>query len=136
MSNCGTWSQPTLTRKRNNSTSGSRSSARKIPGRRSRTRAESSMDEIEVGGCFSISVVSRMLSLHPQTIRHYEKLGLISPSRTAGNVRLFSIRDVKRLRVIHMYTSKGVNLAGVEIIVELLERMEALEGGPTEPPGP
>jgi len=94
------------------------------------------MDEIEVGGCFSISVVSRMLSLHPQTIRHYEKLGLISPSRTAGNVRLFSIRDVKRLRVIHMYTSKGVNLAGVEIIVELLERMEALEGGPTEPPGP
>ena len=81
---------------------------------------------IEVNGCFSISVVSKMLDLHPQTIRHYEKLGLVSPSRTAGNIRLFSLRDVHRIRQIHAYTSRGVNLAGVEIIVELLEEMDAL----------
>lgn len=87
------------------------------------------MDEygdLEVNGCFSISVVSRMLSLHPQTIRHYERLGLVRPSRTSGNIRLFSLRDVQRLKQIHTYTSRGVNLAGVEIIVELLERLEQM----------
>ena len=81
---------------------------------------------IEINGCFSISVVSKMLDLHPQTIRNYEKLGLVSPARTAGNIRLFSLRDVKRIRQIHDYTSRGVNLAGVEIIVDLLEEMETL----------
>jgi MerR family transcriptional regulator/heat shock protein HspR len=83
------------------------------------------MDELD--GCFSISVVSRMLSLHPQTIRNYERLGLVNPSRTSGNIRLFSMRDVQRLRQIHTYTSRGVNLAGVEIIVELLERLGDLD---------
>lgn len=84
------------------------------------------MDEIEIDGCFSISVVSRMLSLHPQTIRNYERMGLVTPSRTQGNIRLFSMRDVHRLRQIHAYTSRGVNLAGVEIIVELLEQIDQL----------
>jgi MerR family transcriptional regulator/heat shock protein HspR len=84
----------------------------------------------ELESCFSISVVSRMLSLHPQTIRHYERLGLVRPSRSAGNVRLFSMRDVKRLRQIHHYTSRGVNLAGVEIIVALLEQIETLQREP------
>lgn len=82
--------------------------------------------EIEIQGCFSISVVARMLALHPQTIRHYEKLGLVSPSRSGGNVRLYSMRDVRRIRQIHDYTARGVNLAGVEIIVGLLDELERL----------
>jgi MerR family transcriptional regulator, heat shock protein HspR len=86
------------------------------------------MDEsaIEGNGCFSISVVARMLDLHPQTIRHYEKLGLVLPSRSGGNVRLYSMRDVRRIRQIHTYTSQGVNLAGVEIIVGLLDELDRL----------
>lgn len=88
---------------------------------------EDRLDELE--GFFSISVVSEMLKLHPQTIRHYEKQGLIQPKRTSGNIRLFSMRDVRRLRQIHDYTSTGVNLAGVTIIVELLERIDSLEEG-------
>lgn len=88
---------------------------------------EDRLDELE--GFFSISVVSEMLKLHPQTIRHYEKQGLIQPKRTSGNIRLFSMRDVRRLRQIHDYTSTGVNLAGVMIIVELLERIDTLEEG-------
>lgn len=74
---------------------------------------------------FVISVVSKMLNVHPQTIRHYERLGLLYPHRTGGNMRLFSKRDVERLERICSYTNLGVNLAGVEIIVRLLEKMEA-----------
>ena len=94
------------------------------------------MDELlnELEGFFSISVVSEMLKLHPQTIRHYEKQGLVAPKRTNGNIRLFSMRDVRRLRQIHEYTSNGVNLAGVVVIVELLERIDALENAPTQAP--
>lgn len=96
---------------------------------------EDRLDELE--GFFSISVVSEMLKLHPQTIRHYEKQGLIQPKRTSGNIRLFSMRDVRRLRQIHDYTSTGVNLAGVMIIVELLERIDSLEeGGRVQAPSP
>lgn len=85
------------------------------------------MDDFEA--CLSISVVSRMLKVHPQTIRHYEQVGLVRPARTPGNVRLFSVRDVRRLQQIHDYTSRGVNLAGVEIIVSLLEELEEARRG-------
>ena len=74
---------------------------------------------------FVISVVSKMLNIHPQTIRHYERLGFLNPHRTEGNMRLFSRRDVERLEQICTFTNLGVNLAGVEIIVKLLEKMEA-----------
>ena len=85
------------------------------------------MDELEA--CLSISVVSRMLKVHPQTIRHYEQVGLVRPARSRGNVRLFSLRDVRRLQQIQDYTSRGVNLAGVEIIVNLLEELDRARGG-------
>jgi len=65
-----------------------------------------------------------MLNVHPQTIRHYERLGFLSPHRTGGNMRLFSKRDVERLEQICSFTNLGVNLAGVEVIVKLLEKME------------
>lgn len=92
---------------------------------------DDSLDDRE--GFFSISVVAEMLKLHPQTIRHYERQGLIQPKRSNGNIRLFSIRDVRRLRQIHQYTSGGINLAGVTVIVELLERIDALEEGSRQP---
>ena len=76
---------------------------------------------------FVISVVSKMLKVHPQTIRHYERLGFLNPHRTGGNMRLFSRRDVDRLEQICSFTNLGVNLAGVEVIVKLLEKMESLK---------
>lgn len=83
--------------------------------------------DFETKPCFHISVVSEMLGLHPQTIRNYEKVGLIKPSRTEGNVRLFSPEDVEKLRKINSFTRIGVNLAGVEIIMKLLDQIEQLE---------
>jgi MerR family transcriptional regulator, heat shock protein HspR len=77
---------------------------------------------------FVISVVSKMLKVHPQTIRHYERLGLLSPHRTEGKMRLFSKKDVERLEQICSFTNLGVNLAGVEVIVKLLEKMDHMKG--------
>ncbi len=73
---------------------------------------------------FVISVVSKMLNIHPQTIRHYERLGLINPHRTDGNVRLYSQNDIDKLEQICSFTELGINLAGVEVIINLLEKME------------
>jgi MerR family transcriptional regulator/heat shock protein HspR len=87
-------------------------------------------DELEP--YFVISVVSKMLNVHPQTIRHYEKLGLLAPHRTDGNMRLYSKRDVERLEQICGYTNLGVNLAGVEIIVKLLQKMEDMKASMDE----
>ncbi|HXE73443.1 MAG TPA: MerR family transcriptional regulator [Candidatus Nitrosotenuis sp.] len=76
--------------------------------------------------CYRISVVSRLVRLHPQTIRQYERLGLLNPQRTPGRTRLYSRRDLERLRQIASLTSMGVNLAGVEIICNLLDRIERM----------
>lgn len=77
---------------------------------------------------YSISVAARMLDLHPQTLRHYERRGLIQPERTEGNTRLYSLRDIERLRKICRLTDDlGVNLAGVEVILNLLDRVDQLQ---------
>lgn len=77
---------------------------------------------------FYIGVTSRMVSLHPQTLRHYEDLGLVVPQRSDGNTRLYSMRDVERLQKISRLTNElGVNLAGVEVILNLLERVDFLQ---------
>lgn len=76
---------------------------------------------------FVISVVSKMLNVHPQTIRHYERLGLLNPHRTDGNMRLYSHSDIDRLEQICSFTNLGVNLAGVEIIVNMIEKMEKIK---------
>src|SRR5438034_651495 len=66
--------------------------------------------------------------MHPQTLRYYERLGLIEPSRSSGKIRLYSARDVDRLKQIHGYVNDlGVNLAGVEIVLNLTERMSEME---------
>ena len=69
-----------------------------------------------------------MLNIHPQTLRLYEREGLIKPSRTEGNTRLYSQEDVERLRTILTLTRElGVNLAGVEIILRMREQIEELQ---------
>lgn len=78
--------------------------------------------------CFTIGVVARMLNLHPQTLRNYEQAGLIGPQRSDGNIRLYSEREIERLRKINRLTQElGVNLAGVEIILRMTEQIEALQ---------
>lgn len=76
---------------------------------------------------YSIGAAARLVDLHPQTLRHYEALGLLVPQRTRGNIRLYSPRDIERLRKIARLTQElGVNLAGVGIILRLSEQVEAL----------
>jgi MerR family transcriptional regulator/heat shock protein HspR len=77
--------------------------------------------------CYPISVVARMVSLHPQTLRCYERVGLVVPARSAGNLRLYSQADIERLRKICRLTDElGVNLAAVEIIMRLTDTIEQL----------
>jgi len=76
--------------------------------------------------CFVISVVSRLVNMHPQTLRHYEKLGLIRPSRSDGRIRLFSQEDVQRLQRIQQLQDAGVNPAGIKIILELEAELDRL----------
>jgi len=79
-------------------------------------------------GVFMISVAAELAHMHPQTLRMYEARGLIEPQRSAKNTRLYSQRDVERLRHIQRLTSSGLNLTGVEIVLEMeaeVERMKA-----------
>jgi len=78
--------------------------------------------------CYVISVVARILGVHAQTLRYYEKVGLIEPSRSMGRVRLYSNRDLERLRQVRtLMNDLGVNLAGVEVILRLTERITEME---------
>lgn len=77
---------------------------------------------------FMISVVAQQFGVHPQTLRLYEREGLLSPSRTEGNTRLYSERDLETLSIILSLTRDlGVNLAGVEIILNMRRKMEAMQ---------
>ena len=72
-----------------------------------------------------IGVVAEMTSVHPQTLRHYERIGLVTPGRSRGNVRLYSQDDIERVRLIQRLTNElGVNLAGVEVILNMRGRYE------------
>ena len=79
---------------------------------------------------YLISVAARMLGMHPQTLRKYERLGLVQPPRTLGSMRVYTRQEIERLRVIkHLVDEAGVNLAGVQrllSIAEVVERMRAL----------
>ncbi len=79
-------------------------------------------------GYFSISAVAKMFSVHQQTIRLYEKQGLITPKRSDGNTRLFSEEDIDRLEEIIYLTHKlGINIAGVEMILKLKKQMKKMQ---------
>jgi MerR family transcriptional regulator/heat shock protein HspR len=81
-------------------------------------------------GFFFISMAARELGMHPQTLRKYERLGLITPSRTIGSMRLYSRDELRRLRLIkHLVEEAGINLAGVQrllSIADIVERMRPL----------
>jgi MerR family transcriptional regulator/heat shock protein HspR len=78
--------------------------------------------------CFVISVAARLLEVHPQTLRYYERAGLLRPSRSKGNIRLYSPADIERARQIkRLIDDLGVNLAGVEVILRLTHRLREIE---------
>ena len=77
---------------------------------------------------YTISAVADMYEIHPQTLRMYEREGLLKPSRSEGNTRLFEDSDLERLEIILSLTRDlGVNLAGVEIILNMREKMDAMQ---------
>jgi MerR family transcriptional regulator, heat shock protein HspR len=77
---------------------------------------------------YMISAVAEQYAIHPQTLRLYEREGLLTPSRSEGNTRLYTDEDLERLEVILKLTRElGVNLAGVEIILNMREKMEAMQ---------
>jgi MerR family transcriptional regulator/heat shock protein HspR len=91
----------------------------------SRSRVEISIDDER--GVFMISVAAELAEMHPQTLRMYEARGLIEPKRSPKNTRLYSQRDVERLRRIQRMTSEeGLNLAGVVTVLALEERVEKM----------
>jgi MerR family transcriptional regulator/heat shock protein HspR len=77
---------------------------------------------------FMISVAAELAGMHPQTLRLYERRGLVRPQRTAGRTRRYSQHDVERLRRIQQLTELGLNLAGVERVLAMEEQMEAMRG--------
>jgi MerR family transcriptional regulator/heat shock protein HspR len=94
---------------------GERKNSKQSPGRDAQTPV------------YHISIVAQMVEVHPQTLRMYERMGLISPQRTRNNIRLFSDYDVERVRRIqHLTQELGVNLAGVEVVFKLLNEMERM----------
>jgi MerR family transcriptional regulator/heat shock protein HspR len=77
---------------------------------------------------YVISIAARMVGMHAQTLRQYERIGLVEPKRTGGNIRLYSRADVQRLRQVQRLISDlGVNLAGVEVILRMNEKMQEME---------
>ena len=82
---------------------------------------------VQIEGVYIISVAARLLDVHPQTLRKYERLGLINPGRTMGMLRLYSREDLRRVRLIqHLSVNLGLNLAGVEFALGMVERLLAL----------
>ena len=75
---------------------------------------------------YVISVAARLLEVHPQTLRYYERAGVLKPTRSSGKIRLYSQREIERLRKIMYWTELGVNLAGAETIINLTEQLEEL----------
>src|SRR5262245_13670934 len=96
--------------------------------RRPRRRSEIEEQRLdEERGVFMISVAAELAEMHPQTLRMYEARGLITPKRSPKNTRLYSQADVERLRRIQQMTSEeGLNLAGVETVLELERRLERM----------
>lgn len=79
-------------------------------------------------GVYIISVAARILSMHPQTLRKYERAQLVRPSRTQGKLRLYSEEDIARLRLIKHLVDRGLNLAGVRLVLDLFNRLLEMRG--------
>jgi MerR family transcriptional regulator/heat shock protein HspR len=97
-------------------------------GRRPRTPSDEARPAPGRGKYYMISVVAKSYGIHPQTLRLYEREGLLKPSRTDGNTRLYSEEDLRQLEVIlNLTRDLGVNLAGVEIILNMRRKMEQMQ---------
>ena len=83
--------------------------------------------DLDQRAVFIISVAAELAGVHPQTLRIYERKGLVRPSRTSGNTRRYSQADIDRLLAIQELTDEGVNLAGVKRIMELRAELDALQ---------
>tara|TARA_B100001750_G_C15291926_1_gene487772 strand:+ start:159 stop:542 length:384 start_codon:yes stop_codon:yes gene_type:complete len=85
---------------------------------------------IPVEGIYVISVAARLLEMHPQTLRKYERVGLVRPSRTVGMLRLYSEEDMVRLRLIkHLVGGVGLNIAGVELALGMFNQIIRMRSG-------
>jgi MerR family transcriptional regulator/heat shock protein HspR len=93
--------------------------------RRQMSHVKATFDDEQ--GVFMISVAAELAEMHPQTLRIYETRGLITPKRSPKNTRLYSRRDVERLRRIQEMTAEGLNLVGVETVLELEEQVTKLK---------
>ena len=109
------------------------------PARQPQAPAERPQDTpVPEEGLYIISVAARILHMHPQTLRKYERVGLVRPSRTVGMLRLYSERDIAKLHMIkHLVDEMRLNLAGVEMALAVFDRltsaMEAAQAPPTQP---
>lgn len=100
-----------------------------------RVEAFVGVDSFDAAPVFAISVVAQLTGMHPQTLRQYDRVGLVTPQRTAGGGRRYSARDIERLREIQQLSGEGIGLTGVKRILDLerladqlRERIEQLEG--------
>jgi MerR family transcriptional regulator/heat shock protein HspR len=95
---------------------------------RPRAKDDSETEAGQVVGVYVISVAARILDMHPQTLRKYERLGLISPGRTVGMLRLYSRDDINKLYLIrHLVENLGFNLAGVEFTLALVDQLRQMQ---------
>ncbi|MCU1437465.1 MAG: MerR family transcriptional regulator [Naasia sp.] len=85
-----------------------------------------SEEELALAPLFAIAVAAELAGMHPQTLRQYDRLGLVSPSRTAGKSRRYSMRDVAQLREIGRLSAEGITLEGIRRILELENEVTAL----------
>ena len=85
-----------------------------------------SKDQRPERAVYIISVAAELSGVHPQTLRIYERKGLLSPARTAGNTRRYSDSDIDRLKQIQDLTRKGINLAGVKMIIDMQRKLERI----------
>ncbi len=84
--------------------------------------------DLPPNAAFVISVAARLVGVHEQTLRYYERAGLLEPARSKGRIRLYSLHDLERVRQIRRLTDEmGVNLAGVEVIMRLTDHIRELE---------
>ena len=84
-------------------------------------------------GAYMISAVAEMYAIHPQTLRLYEREGLLRPSRSDGNTRLYADEDLERLEfILNLARDLGVNIAGIAIVLQMRERMEAMNAQMSE----
>jgi MerR family transcriptional regulator/heat shock protein HspR len=91
-------------------------------------QAQADFDGLPANAAFVISVAARLVGVHEQTLRYYERAGLVEPARSKGRIRLYSLHDLERVRQIRRLTDDmGVNLAGVEVIMRLTDHIRDLE---------